>query len=214
MPVLRRSGRRAPMALLTLVAAPVLVAALIEACGGDTAVAPRPSLSTVNGPNGNNGAVRVTPAGDTLNALHETVQLTANLAVGWSSLTPNITTVDASGLVTAVGPGLGLIQALAKNHKADTAQVLVRQIAASVLVVPDSIELPQFTVDTLTAVVADSNGYAVANPLVAWASDATAVATVSNGIVTPGDTGTATIRATADQATGTARVHVIAAPYP
>ena len=64
--------------------------------------------------------------------------------------------------------------------------------------------------------VADSNGYAVANALVAWASDATAVATVANGVVTAVDTGTTTIRATADQATGTARVDVILipAPYP
>jgi hypothetical protein len=212
MPALQ-SRRSASMARLALLAAPALLAALLSACQGDQTVAPRPNLSAGNGPTGNNGTVRVTPASDTLNALNQTVQLTANVAATWSSLTPTITTVDASGLVTAVSPGLGLIQALAKNHKADTAQVLVRQIVASVRVVPDSIVLTFFS-DTLTAVVADSNGYPIANALVAWASDATAVATVSNGVVTPVDTGTTTIRATADDVTGTARVDVVPAPYP
>ena len=200
---------RSPMARLARLAAPALLATLLGACQGDQTVAPRPNLSA----GGNNGAVRVTPASDTLNAVKDTVRLTANFAAAWSSLTPTVTTVDASGLVTAVGPGLGLIQALAKNHKADTAQVLVRQIVASVRVIPDSIALA-FCCDTLTAVVADSNGYPIANALVAWASDATAVATVSNGVVTPVDTGTTTIRATADQVTGTARVYIVAAPYP
>ena len=208
MPALQ-SWRSAPVARLALLAAPALLAILLTACQGDQTVAPRPNLSA----GGNNGTVRVTPASDTLNALKDTVRLTANVAAAWSSLTPTVTTVDASGLVTAVGPGLGLIQALAKNHKADTAQILVQQIVASVRVIPDSITLTFFS-DTLTAVVADSNGYPIANALVAWASDATAVATVSNGVVTPVDTGTTTIRATADHVTGTARVSVVAAPYP
>jgi hypothetical protein len=186
---------------------------LVACSGGSDAVAPRPNLSAGSGPTGNNGSVRVTPVSDTLNALNDTLRLTANVAVTWASLTPTVTTVDASGLVTAVSPGLGLIQALAKNHKGDTAQVLIQQIVASVRVIPDSIVLTFFS-DTLTAVVADSNGYPIANALVAWASDATAVATVSNGVVTPVDTGTTTIRATADHVTGTARVDVVAAPYP
>jgi len=53
---------------------------------------------------------------------------------------------------------------------------------------------------TLTAFVADSNGYSLANALVAWASDDTAVATVFDGVVTPvADSGTTTIRATAER---------------
>jgi hypothetical protein len=191
-------------------------AVLLAACNGDSAVAPHPSLSgAANGPNGKNATVRVTPANDTLNALYDTLDLTANVAVTWSSLTPGIATVDASGHVVAVGPGLGLIQALA-NRKADTAQVLVRQILASVSVAPDSITLPLQGVDTLTAVAADANGFAIADLPVTWTSDATAVATVVNGVVMAVDTGTTTVRATADGVTGTARVKVadIAMPYP
>ena len=205
---MRPQRQRVVRAVLSLV-----FLGLIACGGGGDAVAPRPNLSAGNGSTGSNGSVRVTPVGDTLNALNDTLRLTANVAVTWSTLTPTVTTVDASGLVKAVSPGLGLIQALAKNHKADTAQVLVQQIVASVKVIPDSVVLTFFS-DTLTALVADSNGYPIANALVAWASDATAVATVSNGVVTPVDTGTTTIRATADQVTGTARVDVVAAPYP
>ena len=215
MPALRPSRRAAPIALLALAVAPAIAAGLLTACQGDQPVAPRPSLSAGNGPNGNNGTVQVTPASDTLHALHQTVQLAANLAVGWSSLTPSVATVDASGVVTAVGPGLGLIQALAKNHKADTAQVVVRQIAASVVVIPDSIGLA-FCCDTLTAAAADSNAYPIPNPFVIWASDDTTIATVFDGVVTPvaRDSGSTTIRATVDRVTGTARVDIVAAPYP
>jgi hypothetical protein len=210
-----QSRRPSPMRRLGLLQVAVL-SGLLAACDGDSAVAPRPSLSGAgNGPNGKNATVRVTPANDTLNALYDTLQLTANVAVTWTSLTPGIATVDASGHVVAVGPGLGLIEALG-SRKADTAQVLVRQILASVSVTPDSITLPLQGVDTLTAIAADANGFAIADLPLIWTSDATAVATVANGVVTAVDTGTTTVRATAGGVTGTARVKVadIATPYP
>ncbi len=75
MPALQ-SWRPAPMARLALLAAPVLLATLLSACQGDQTVAPRPNLSA----GGNNGTVRVSPASDTVNALKDTVRLTANVA--------------------------------------------------------------------------------------------------------------------------------------
>jgi hypothetical protein len=209
------------MARLGLLAAPLLLS-LLAACGGEGATAPRPSLSSDgNGPNGKNATVRVTPSNATLNALHQTLQLTANVAVTWTSLDPGIATVDGSGLVLAVGPGLARIQGLA-NRKADTAQVLVRQILAFVQVTPDSITVPLQTADgqpgadTLTAVASDSNGYPIADAVMTWVSDATAVATVTNGIVTAVDTGTTTVRATSGGISDSSFVRVgdIATPYP
>jgi len=215
MPGLRPRCRSAPMGRLILLAAPMLLTGFLDACEGDKTVAPRPSLAnTANGPNGKNATVRVSPASDTLNALQATVQLTANVPVIWSSLTPSVAVVDTTGRVVAVGPGLGFIQALA-SRKADTARVLVRQIAASVQVAPDSVTLGIQQTVTLTAAAADSNGYPIANTLFAWASDATAVATVADGVVTGVDSGTTTIRATTGNATGTAWANVIpATPYP
>jgi uncharacterized protein YjdB len=210
-----RSGLWPSFARLLVIVVPVALAGVFSACEGDNSMAPAPSLNTGNGPSGKNATVRVAPMQDTLNALHDGLQLTANVPVTWTSLTPGISSVDASGHVIALSPGLALIEALA-NRKGDTAQVLVRQIVASVQVSPDSITVVAGLTGSFTAAVADSNGYAIANPVVTWASDATAVATVANGVVTGGDSGATTIRATAGGVTGTARVGVIppAMPYP
>lgn len=55
-----------------------------------------------------------------------------------------IATVDASGHVVSVGTGLGLIRALGEGgRKADTAEILVRQLVVSVQVTPDSKASPQ-----------------------------------------------------------------------
>ena len=123
--------------------------------------------------------------------------------------------MDATGRVLAVGPGLGLIEALA-NRKADTAQILVRQVLKSVQVTPDSILLGLQQVATLTAVPADANGYPISGLPVTWTSDATAVATVLDGVVTGVAVGTTTVRATTAGVTGTAKVVVedIPMPYP
>jgi hypothetical protein len=207
--------RASQMTRLILIAAPVLFVAAFVACGGEATTAPRPTLSS-SGPNGKNAKVRVTPSTDTLNALGAILQLSANVATPtWTSLTPGIASVEPSGQVTAVASGTARIEAAAGN-KADTATVLVRQILAFVQVTPDSISLPNIgDVGTLTAVAQDSNGYAIPNTLFTWASDATAVATVADGVVTGVGTGVTMVRATADGVSDSAKVVVdVASPYP
>lgn len=64
--------------------------------------------------------------------------------------------------------------------------------------------------EQLTAQVRDQNGQAITGASVSWASSRAAVATVSAaGLVTAADNGTATITATAGEASGTARVTVM-----
>jgi uncharacterized protein YjdB len=208
--------RASQMTRLILIAAPVLFAAAFVACGGEGTTAPGPTLSSGSGPNGKNAKVRVTPSIDTLNALGATLQLSANVpAATWTSLTPGVASVGTTGQVTAVAAGTARIEAAA-GSKADTATVLVRQILAFVQVTPDSILLPNIgDVGTLTAVAQDSNGYAIPNAVFTWASDATAVATVADGVVTGVGTGTTMVRATDDGLSDSARVVVdVAAPYP
>jgi uncharacterized protein YjdB len=202
------------IAVPLLLAVPILFAVLLLACNGQEATAPGPSLSGAgNGPKGRNAEVHVTPESDTLDALNATLQLTANAPVTWMSLNPSVATVDASGQVVSVGSGLGRIEALGiGGRKADTAEILVRQLVAAVQVTPDSLDLEQGAVDTLAAVAADANGYAIVNALVTWVSDLIAIATVSDGIIAGVDTGTTTIRATVDGVTGTARVRVVEPP--
>jgi uncharacterized protein YjdB len=192
------------------------VGGLVAACEGDDTTAPRANLSGAgNGPNGKNATVRVTPEIDTANALYDTLQLTANVPVTWSSLDPSVAIVDPSGQVVVIGPGLGLIQAIA-GRKADTAEVLVRQITASVQLTPDTITVAPEEIGTLTAVAADSNGFAIADALVTWVSDATAVATVVDGEVTGVSEGTTTVRAGVGSVSDTAvvKVEIPATPYP
>ena len=63
--------------------------------------------------------------------------------------------------------------------------------------------------EQLTAEVRDQNGNAMAGAAVSWASNAAAVATVSNsGLATAAGNGTATITATAGSASGSATVTV------
>ena len=195
----------------------LLVGGLIVACEDHSVTEPRPGFAS-SGPNGKNAPVHITPHSDTLDALYDNVQLTSSAEVTWTSLTPDIATVDETGIVVSVGNGLGLIRALGSGgRKADTAAILVRQVVSSVLVTPDSITVPQETQDTLTAVASDANGYPVVDAVVDWISDLLSVATVSGGVVTPGDTGMTTIRASVGGVSDTARVWVvppIANPYP
>lgn len=207
------SRRPSPLVRLHRSLLPVLIGALL-ACEGDGATAPVPNLAVANGPNGKNATVRITPQSDTLDALYDTLQLTANASTpAWSSLTPNVVTVDASGRVVSVGAGLGLIEA-AVGRKADTAAVLVRQIPASLEVTPDSIILGFQGVDTLAAVVADANGFEIAGTPVTWTSDDSAVATVAEGVVAAIDVGVTWVRAVFETFTDSTHVDVPASPYP
>ncbi|MCY3600395.1 MAG: Ig-like domain-containing protein [Gemmatimonadetes bacterium] len=89
-------------------------------------------------------AVAVSPAAAELNALGATVQLTAEVrdqngqvmagaAVTWTSGSPGVATVNASGLVTAVGNGTATITATA-GSASGSATVTVAQADRAVLV--------------------------------------------------------------------------------
>ena len=119
----------------------LLLSGLVGGCESNVATAPRSNLGNASGgPNGKNAPVGVTPETDTLNSLYDTLLLKANVDVTWTSLSPTVATVDATGHVVSVGSGVGLIRALGiGGRKADTAEILVRQLLASVQVTPDSL---------------------------------------------------------------------------
>src|SRR5215208_657257 len=107
-------------------------------------------------------SVDVTPDVDTLSAAQPSAQLhattrdsrgkvTTRTTVTWSSLTPGVASVDAVGKVTAKGVGTALIVAAAAAV-ADTAVVVVHDIAASVTVRPDSVTVPAGDSTRLSAV--------------------------------------------------------------
>ena len=87
-------------------------------------------------------------------------------------------------------------------------------VATTINIAPPAAELSSFgeTVE-LTATVLDQNGQAMAGASVSWASNDTAVATVTTaGVVTAVQNGSATVTATSGAASGTASVTVAQQP--
>ena len=192
------------------------VAGLVLAgCGASDPTAPR-ALFSGNGPNGKNAPVHITPGQDTLDALQATIQLVANVDVTWTSLTPSVVSVDASGNTVALGTGFGLIRALGVGgRKADTAQILVRQVPTALHVSPESLVVYAEFPRPLAATVEDANGYPILDAIVAWVSDLLDVATVSaDGTVTAVNPGMTTVRAILGALSDTTYVTVIPSPYP
>jgi len=164
-------------------------------------------------------SVTLTPAAATLNALGATIQLTAAArdsnghaipakTYTWASSNPGIASV-ASGLVTAVANGAAAITATA-DGAADTAEVTVAQVLASIVVTPATPSLGALGATVqLQASARDSNAQAIGGKMFDWASSDHAVATVNtSGLVTAVANGTATVTATAEGVDGTTTVTV------
>ena len=197
-------------------AAAALVACAALACGGDDddpgPMAPPTPVATT---------VEVAPATAELTALGQTVQLSATVrdqnggvmsgaSVSWNSGDAAVSTVDAAGLVTAVGTGTATITATS-GSASGTASVTVTQAPAAVAVTPESAMLAALG-DTVrfAAEVQDANGNAIAGAAVSWASSDDAVAAVDEtGLVTAVSPGMATIEATSGAASGSGTVAVM-----
>lgn len=197
------------------VAVPILVLALIVACGGDDGAAPteppEPPVATT---------VSISPAAVDLSSLGETLQLTAAVAdqnaqamagapVSWTTTDNSVASVSAGGLVTAVANGSATVTATS-GSATGTAAVTVAQRAARVDISPASVEFSSLGDSVqLTAAPFDANDNAVEDATVTWSSEDDAVATVdSSGLVTAAGNGTANITAQADAVSGAAAVTV------
>ena len=164
--------------------------------------------------------VEITPAEATLNAIGQTVQLTARVldqnnqlmtgaALSWTSSAVSVATVSAQGLVTAVMNGAAIITARSGNASA-TVNVTVAQTTASIVIEPDMVSLMSIgQTAQLTATVRDGNGQPVADAAVTWQSSDESVATVdAQGLVTAVMNGAAIITARSGNASATVNVTV------
>src|SRR6266446_5875861 len=151
----------------------------------------------------------------------QTVQLTAttkdanqNVLTGrvvtWASGNTAAATVSATGLVTGVAQGQATITATSET-KSGTATVTVSPVpVASVTVAPSTASLLIGLTVQLTATTKDANQNVLTGRVVTWASNNTAVATVSaTGLVTGVAQGQATITATSEGQSGTAAIAVV-----
>ena len=165
-------------------------------------------------------AITVTPATGELTALDATVALAAevrdqnarvmpSVTVAWTTSAAGVAVVDAAGLVTAAGKGEATIMATAGSASGSTA-VTVTQTVSSVVVGPPKATITALG-DTLRleALAFDANGYAVASAEFSWVSSDPAIATVNaSGLVTAVAEGTATITASAGEASGVSEITI------
>jgi M6 family metalloprotease-like protein len=133
--------------------------------------------------------------------------------VTWASANTTVATVNAEGLVTAVGVGSTSITARVDGVTGAATIAVTPVPVATVGVSPPTASLQAGTATTLAATARDAAGNALTDRLVRWASTSTEVATVSaSGLVTAIGVGTASITATVDGVVGAATITVTAAP--
>ena len=164
--------------------------------------------------------VRISPPAETLAALGDTVRLAAeafdanghavpDVQFAWTSDDEAVVTVDADGLVTAVGNGEVGVSATTESASGSVA-VTVEQRPVEVRVSPAADTLVALG-DTLrlAAEALDANGHPVAGAQFKWGSDDESVATVdAGGLVTAVGNGEASVTASAESAAGSAAVTV------
>lgn len=130
-----------------------------------------------------------------------------NRVVSWLSDHPGVATVDAMGLVTAIGPGTAAIMASSEGVTGGAALVVLARVSRLTITPPAATLLLAQEVH-LTATPLDDIGLALARE-VTWTSSAPDVATVdARGVVTARAPGEAFIRAECEDVATTARITV------
>lgn len=134
-------------------------------------------------------------------------------AVTWSSSTPSIATVSASGLVTGVAAGSVQITGSAGGKSGSATLTVTVPPVIGVTVTPASANLTVGQTQQLTATPRDAAGNVLNGRTVTWTTSDASRATVSaNGLVTAVSAGTASIVATCEGRIGGATITV--APVP
>jgi len=127
----------------------------------------------------------------------------------WSTSNELVATVDASGVVTAVGPGTATITGTVEG-KSDAATITVTQAAvATVEVSPNPLTMSVSQSTQMTATAKDANGVVLTGRPVTWASSNQVVATIdAQGKLTAVTAGTTTVTATSEGKSGTAAITI------
>jgi uncharacterized protein YjdB len=137
--------------------------------------------------------------------------------VTWSSSNPGVSTVSASGLVTALAAGSATITALSET-KTGNAAITVSAApvpVATVSVSPSTASLLVGGTQQLSAVTRDANNNVLTGRVVTWSSSNPAVSTVSaSGLVNALAAGGATITALSETKIGTSVITATAPPPP
>jgi len=130
-------------------------------------------------------------------------------ALTWSSTGPAVT-VTPDGVATAAAAGTAAVRATAPNGISGSADVTVRQAVASLEARAAELRFTQLGVSAPAPVVArDSRGNVIETPQgITWTSSGAAATVDAAGLVTAAANGTATVTATAGEASAQVRVVV------
>lgn len=134
--------------------------------------------------------------------------------VAWTSSDSTVATVNAEGLVTAVGSGMAEITATSNGATAKgTVLVALRPVVLQVTPATARLTAVGETLQ-LVAMAQDAGGDTIMNPAVDWTSSDESVAGVSaEGLVTAHRTGRATITASLASLEATAEIEVALPPH-
>lgn len=160
--------------------------------------------SSPTGPTQNPVLTSISVSGGTTLAVGTTLSLVASpkdqkggaigATIAWSSSAASVATVSNTGLVTGIAAGAAVITAASGNISTTHSITVGSQVLTSITVSGGSDVQPGQSLQ-LVAAPRDQNGVAMTAAL-AWASDATNIATVSgSGLVTGVGVGTARITA-------------------
>lgn len=129
--------------------------------------------------------------------------------VTWTTVTPTIATVSATGVVTGIALGTGRVAVSAEGAK-DTVTFTVTKVPVAVIrLSPQSSSVIQGQTQQITPTVEDSTGAIVTDRVIEWnTSDATKATVSSTGLVTTTAPGTVTITATSETKSANASVNI------
>ena len=120
-------------------------------------------------------------------------------APAWSTSSPVIATVNASGIVSAVAPGQTMITAVVNGNRGQMLLTVVPVPVASVLIAPAAAALQRGTTLQLTATTLDNSGRVLPQRAIVWTSlDPARAIVTTTGIVTAVGVGVATLTATCE----------------
>jgi hypothetical protein len=151
----------------------------------------------------------------TATALDQNGAVLAGRTVTWSSSASTVATVSAAGLVQAVAAGAASISATIDGKTGQAGLSVTAPVpVATVTVTPNTASLTVGSTTSLVAATLDAAGASLTNRTVTWASNNSAVATVTPSAtgyaatVTGAGSGTATVTATSEGKSATATITV------
>jgi trimeric autotransporter adhesin len=124
------------------------------------------------------------------------------VSTSWTSSSPTVASINASGIATGLTAGTTQISASAGGVTSNTVALTVAARVTSITIAPLSSSVKVGATQQFTAVAKDSSGNVVTAANISWACSFVGVATVdTNGLVTGVSPGTVTIVASVGSVT-------------